>query len=303
MAGTLDYSIFEDMKEHEVRAEIEKYVCETEHHKPKYSHLDTKSLIELFNVVTSVDSCEGLLMIASRPFTNLNNLSAAYNSVPILKVIRSWSWYTDRYIKVRDSAKLQEVRNTFNGPALLSNLLPPADHLVGKFGHTALVSGNPTAWKEVIGKIEDVCPIIIPAFFQKEDGYGKKAERREKYRLREIDNFVCEYMRQTMETFEQKGGYPGGTQSLYKRCFSIYFVKIVRNPDTQNVRGYEVKWLDDFTHKDGNGWTKKSAKVTVPLPPYRVYIHDDEVTFAGWDGKSLKAQVQDHEETTNDDIQ
>merc|ERR1711916_308539 len=88
----------------------------------------------------------------------------------------------------------------------------------------------------------------------------------------------------------------------YERCFSVYFVKFVRSREKDSngsVRGHEVQWLADYTHKsdratDG-GWSKKSDKVTVPLPPYRIYVHDDGTVFAGWDGKSLKAQVVDYE--------
>lgn len=291
MAGQIDYDVFAEMKEHEVRGEIASYVCQSNHLRPDYVHLDTATLIERFNELC--DSGErGMLIIASRPFSNLNCLYAAHSSVPITRVIRGWGWYRDRYI--RDQGKLQEIKTTFNGPALISNLLPPSDHLAGKFGHPSLVSGNPDAWKEVIGKIDHIQTDLPNSFFLKEDGYGKKSARRERKRISENEKYVKQYVSTVLESFDARGGYPGGSKNLYQRCYSVYFVRVVRT-DEGEVRGYEVEWLADYTHKSDRGWTRKSEKVTVPLPKYRIYIHDDGLTFAGWDGASLRAQVEEYE--------
>lgn len=294
METRIDYSIFSDMKEHEIRAEITRHVCETERFRPEYSHLNTQTLIEKFNQICQTDS-KGVMIITSRPFANINNLNAANANVPITKVMRGGWWNSYRDVHEKDERGQQEVRNTFNGPALISNLLPPSDHLAGKFGHPSLTSGKTSAWKEVIGKIEDIRSNLPHAFFYKEDGIGKKAEKREHERLHEVTNYTESYVDTVLGSFGERNGYPGGLQVLGQRCFSVYFVKMRRSEKTGKVHGYAVRWIADYTHKGDQGWTKKGDKVTVPIPEYLIYTHDDGTSFAGWNMKLLKAQVDEYE--------
>ena len=294
MDSRIDYSVFSDMKEHEVRAQIGKYVSESEHFKPEYAHFNTEKLLEKFNQICKTDA-KGVLIIASRPFANINNLNTAHSNVPVTKVLRGNWWNGYNQILERDAQKQQDVKKLFNGPALISNLLPPSDHLAGKFGHPTLASGKSSAWKEVIGKIEDIRSNLPSAFFYKETGIGKKADRRESDRLAEVNNYTESYVDEILGSFVARNGYPGGHQVLNQRCFSVYFVTFKRSEKSGTVQGMGVQWLADYTHKGESGWKKKSDKVTVPLPRYLVYIHDDGTSFAGWDRKSLKAQVDEYE--------
>lgn len=292
----IDYGVFSGMSEHEVRAEIAEHARETERFRKEYAHFNTEYLLDKFNQICYAGS-KGALIIASRPFANINNLHAAHANVPVTTIVDG-NWYNRRVRFEKDAVKQKEVVNTFNGPALIPNLLPPTDHLVGKFGHPSLVSGKPSAWKDVVGKIEDICSddVFPDAFFCKEDGYGKKAEKREKERAREVENFIETYANSTLSSFGGHKGYPGGLQDLSQRCFSIYYVKIVRPADGGVIRGFEVEWISDYTLKGGKEWMKKSEKVTVALPKYLVYIHDDGVSFADWDKKALRAQVKEYED-------
>lgn len=291
-----DYNEFSGMEEYEIRRKIGLAVCESDRLGSNYAHLDNPTLIAKFNEIAHGES-RGVLVIASRPISNLNALAKAHDSIPIEKIVRTWDWWNYKMCDtaVKDQKALLEVKNTFNGPALLSNLLPPTDHLVGRFGHPSLQSGKSEAWKSVIGKLDGICSNLPECFFWKEYGCGTKANKREKERIDEVQKFIDNYIYSTVKSYENAKQYPGGIMELFQRCFSVYFVRFVRNNDNV-LKGYKVRWLSDHTHSTKTGlWKKKSEKVTIPIAPYQVYLHDDGMNFAGWNIEQIKAQVAQHE--------
>jgi len=226
-------------------------------------------------------------------------LNKAQSNVPIEKIIKR-GWWMGGNSYVRNESKLQEVRNTFNGPALISNLLPPPSHLMGKLGHPSLQSGKKEAWKEVIGKIEAIDSDLPNLFYESITGLDKKSLRREQDRIAAMYSRMKEFAIKTLTSFEEPKKYPGGTMELYKRCFTLYHVKFVRNQGADGLTmltGYKVKWIADYTHKE-NGWSKKSDKVTIKLDPYSVLIYRGDqdggkpMTFAGFSEKEIRAQLE-----------
>ena len=288
----------------ELRAYIESYVCKTDRFKPDYEHLDTLNLITQFDLAAADLTKQSILVLASRPFSNVNNLNKAQSNVPIEKIIKR-GWWMGGNSYVRNESKLQEVRNTFNGPALISNLLPPPSHLMGKLGHPSLQSGKKETWKDVIGKIEAIDSNLPNLFYETITGLDKKSLRREQDRIAAMYSRMKEFAIKTLTSFEEPKKYPGGTMELYKRCFTLYHVKFVRNQGADGVArltGYKVKWIADYTHKEG-GWSKKSDKVTIKLDPYSVLIYrgsrdvEDQdkgrpMTFAGFSEKEIRAQLE-----------
>ncbi len=269
----IDYNAFIGMDEWEVRRTIAGYLRVSERFRSMHQHLDTVSLLTNFDKIAASE-CKAVLMLASRPFTNLNNLNTAYRGIPI--------------------DKIHKVKETFNGPAFLSNLLPPADALVGRFDHPDLQSGKESAWKDVAGKLECVQSDLPVCFFWEEEGYGKKASLRERKRVAEMESYIEKYVMGTLSSFEEPHCYPGGAQALHKRCFSLYCAEFVRDKH-KKLRGYKVRWIADYTHKSETTWSEKSKKVTVFCPIYRVYIYDNGVQFAGWFLDSIKDQVSKYE--------
>lgn len=295
--------------EYEIREQITSYVCKSDRFKPDYEHLDTLNLITQFDRAAADPTKKGVLVLVSRPFSNVNNLNKAQHNVPIEKVIkRAWWMGGDWY--VRNESKLQEVRNTFNGPALISNLLPPPSHLMGKLGHPSLQTGKKEVWKDVIGKIEAIDSDLPSLFYETITGLDKKSLRREQDRIATMYGRMKEFAIKTLASFEEPRKYPGGMMELFNRCFTLYHVKFVRKQDSDvldGLEGYKVKWIADYTHKE-KGWSKKSDKVTVKLNPYSVLIYKGvggeeqgqgqgqgmgrPMTFAGFNEKEIRAQLE-----------
>jgi len=285
---------------YEIRKEIESYVCESDQFKTEYKHLDTIHLLSQFNDIAARPDVRSVLILTSRPFTNINNLNKAHQAVPIEKVIKG-KWYMPMGEKqvIYNEEKLNEVKNTFNGPALISNILPPPDHLMGKFGHPSLQSGKHESWKDVIGKIEAMDHNLPSIFFNPITGLDKKSQRLEQERIKLLSKYMKKFTIDTLTSYEEPKKYPGGTMELYKRCFTLYFVKFVRDVyDSNKLKGYKVKWIADYTHKE-KGWSKKSDKVTVKLDPYIVLIHESGMTFAGWKETSIKDQLNQYNAAKN----
>lgn len=282
---------------YEVRKFIEEYVCNSDGFKPIYDHLDTMNILRKFDDMKNNPEIRGALFLVSRPFSNLNNLNKAYEEIPVIKSEKKYDWYRGHYYNiVKDTKKLDEVKNTFNGPALISNMLPPPDHLLGRFSHPSLQSesGRQEAriWKDVMGKIEAIECNIPNFFFENFEGLDKKSLKRENDRISQIYEFMKKFALNKLGEFDAPKGYPGGAVELHKRCFTLYYVKFIRDGSDKLI-GYKVKWITDYTHKE-KGWSKKSDKVIIKLDPYSVFIHESGMTFAGFNEKSIKKQVDEY---------
>jgi hypothetical protein len=85
-----DYAKFANMTKYEVRDTITKAVCAKDQirHQP---HLETPHLIEQFNQ-SAASGNNSILVMASRPFSNLNNLRSAYAEIPY-DVVKTWKWF------------------------------------------------------------------------------------------------------------------------------------------------------------------------------------------------------------------
>lgn len=257
--------------------------------------MDTSVLIDQFNDITS-SKTRGVLMIASRPFSNVNHLRYVHNAVPV-KVVESKVWeydwwggcgYKKKKFYLRDQSAVNEIKNTFNGPALLPNLLPPLSELEKRRGHPYLKGGKMESWKRVAGKLEALTAVSEYCFYD----YYPDSFSKERRRQRQMSRFIDEFIEEKMTALCKH--YPGGSKNYSQRCYSTYFVKIVRDSESQ-LRGYKVQWLSDHTFKDGQ-WSPKSSKSTLPIDEYKIYIHDDGTHFADWKSEGLKKQVADHDE-------
>ena len=253
----------------ELRKAIGSYLQTADHFKPEHAELDTATLLQRFNPVVPV------LLLASRPFSNLNHLFAAREETKSIVVEVSelefcscgnpeGCWWNVTSKVVYDSLKLADVKKTYNGPALLPHLLPPVSHLLGKLGHPALHSGKIEAWKQVAGKFEAISE-PLPAWFFPEPNPKANLSRKEQRLADEqaatnqalIDRFV----QNTLDGLTATKAYPGGLAALNERCFSLYVYQPRGN------HSQRVQWLADYTHK-AKGWGKKKVSVTVPLPAY-----------------------------------
>ena len=97
------------IQEYEIREQIMSYVCKSDRFKPDYEHLDTLNLIAQFDRAAADPTKQSVLVLASRPFSNVNNLNKAQSNVPIDKVIKR-AWWMGGNSYVRNESKLQEVR-------------------------------------------------------------------------------------------------------------------------------------------------------------------------------------------------
>lgn len=242
--------------------------------KPEYRHLDSVNFTQ-FPLGESI-------IVASRPFSNINVLNSAIQDSRYEVTLEKQQpkllkcgyrgcnclFYdpmiprSDKCVMLLpDPQKMKEVRNTFNGPALISSLLPPIDHLMGRIGHPALQSGKLEAWKLVCGKVEACEPIPTPL---PELRANPKRKEQAQYddAVKDRQNTLRKYVTQTLEDFENAKSYPGGTKELYKRCFSVYIIERTENST-------RIVWQYDVTHKNQK-WSEKTASVTTPLPPYLI---------------------------------
>ena len=117
----------------QMRSMIEQYLCVPDHFKPEHQHLDTARLLEQYR---QFPENSGNLVLTSRPFCNLNNLFAARPEATKIVTYElefcdclnpDACWWITRTRYVMDQLQNAKVKNTFNGPALLSNLLPPIE--------------------------------------------------------------------------------------------------------------------------------------------------------------------------------
>lgn len=291
----------------EFRQMIEELVCASDRFKPKYQHLDTPNTIERFNQVANSDM-RAVLVLASRPFSNINYLRKAEEDISHLEKVKTTVEYCglcglfgteNRTIKCYDQEKLSKIRNTFNGPALIPNLLPPPDYLMGKLGHPSLQGNKAECWKNVCGKLEAISDPLPAFFFEKADqtkaqekALSKKEFRREEERQSQVADYISNFVLVQLKTFEGAGQYPGGPEALTKRCFSVYTVKFNREKIEEGIINYGVRWVDDYTHKHGS-WSKKSSRVTVPLPRYRVVQLPNQPSIAAFDDASYCEQLKE----------
>lgn len=229
---------------------------------PKYSQLDSTEFAHLPNT--------DLFVIASRPFSNINVLNKEVENATSEKEITfdvPMCWFCScfdcsqsqpitKFVHQQDPVKMKKIRQTFNGPALISCLLPPVDHLIGKFDHPTLKTGKPEAWKQVCGKVEAWLMVALAPELRANPSSKERREHEARVNLQEKE--ARKFLLDTLAKFEQPKSYPGGKAELYQRCFSLYIVTADRT----------VTWICDYTHKEQ--WSEKSAKVTVPLPPYKV---------------------------------
>lgn len=247
-------------------------LTETDQFKPEYRHLDSENFLQL--------PPGEFIVICSRPFSNINTLNLEIKETRIETVVEKpvdlkcgfpgcrcvfRDTSAPRTLKcvllLPDPEKLRKVRQTFNGPALISSLLPPVDHLMGRIGHPALLSGKPEAWKLVCGKVESV-QLLTTQLTELRANPKRKEQAEYDEIVKQRESEIRESVLQTLVDFEKPRSYPGGTKELFKRCFSVYIVK--RDDNTTLV-----EWKYDMTHKNNN-WSEKSNTVTTPLLPYTV---------------------------------
>lgn len=253
-----------------LRSAIAAYLSAGDHFKPEHSALDTANLLQRF------DPSQAALLVASRPFSNLNNLFAerekAQSIVTVIGELEYCScgnpeacWWNVTKTRVIDGEKMTEIKQTYNSPALLPHLLPPVSHLLGKLGHPALKSGKIEAWKQVAGKLEAISDPLPASFFPEPNPKANlsRKEQREAEAI-EVANqaIVDQFVTSTLDRLTLNKGYPGGLAALNERCFSLYSYQPVGDDQ-------RIVWLGDYTHK-AKGWGKKKKSVTVPLPPYMI---------------------------------
>lgn len=285
----------------EYRRQIETFVCSSEGFRGDYEKNDTLKLQDEFNSKVA-SGAKSVFVLASRHFSNLNHIARAHQAAIIeKKITRDYEGNTDVTI-IKDQNKVYKLKNTFNGPALIPNLLPPGSYINSRKDHPSLQSGDiHKSWKNVAGKLEAISDELPPDFQVSQCDLIKARDQR--LNITKKDTFIDAFIQSTLSAFSGPKCYPGGTKELYQRTFSLYRVDVIRSSTDNKVRGYKVIWLNDYTNKSKssagtNIWSPKSSKSTVGIADYNVYVHDDGTTFAAWvvDGsKSLKNQVLAYE--------
>ena len=267
------------------RRKIESFVCSSEGFRGDYEKNDTLKLRAEFDSKVA-SGAKSVFVLASRHFSNLNHIARAHQAAIVKKEInRDYEGHTSVTI-IKDQNKVYKLRNTFNGPALIPNLLPPSSYIVRRKDHPSLQSRDINkSWKDVAGKLEAISE-ELPSYFQVSE-YDLIKARDQRINTTTKEKFIKEFIESTLSAFSDPKCYPGGTKELYERTFSLYRVDVIRSSIDNKVRGYKVIWLDDYTNKSKsnagtNIWSPKSIKSTIGIADYNVYVHEDGATFAAW---------------------